>query len=109
MELEPFMLGLILVGVGLTVKVARDGLMDIGDIKVRIADCNHQIAETEIKTIDLEEQACGKDLEVNALRKEVAEVEDKEKQLSFTLRKKKQGEKEAAKTKFKVEMGNKQG
>jgi hypothetical protein len=47
-------------------------------------------------------------MEVNALRKEVAEVEDKEKQLSSTLKKKKQSERETARTKFKVDMEKRQ-
>jgi hypothetical protein len=99
MDIEPFVLGIILIGEGLKVKVVRDGLLDIGYFKGQNVNCKHQTAKTEIKTIDLEEKARGKELEVNAPRKEVAEVEDKEKQLSATLKKKKQSETDAGENK----------
>jgi|TARA_B110000116_G_scaffold255966_1_gene254739 hypothetical protein len=108
MDIEPFVLRIILIGEGLKVKVVRDGLLDIGYFKSRNVNCKHQTAKTETKTIDLEEKARGKELEVNAPRKVVAEVEDKEKQLSPTLKKKKQSETDAARTKFKVDMEKKQ-
>ena len=75
MDAEPLM-GLILVGLGLTAKVVKDGLHDIGNVKVRIADCIHAAAETEATTLELEEQTRIREQEVNVLRKTVQEMEE---------------------------------
>ena len=103
--LEPFLMGLIAVGLGLTAKVVRDGMRNIGDVKLRIADCRQQTAETETATLELEEQSRGRENEINELRKHVKELEEKEQKVVTTVNAKKRAEKEKARTAFKVDMG----
>ena len=105
MDLEPFLMGLILVGLGLTAKVLKEGLRDIGDVKIRIADCQHATAESQTTTLELEEKARGRETEINELRKEVKELEEKEQKLVSTVNSKKRAEKAEARTNFKVDMG----
>jgi chaperonin cofactor prefoldin len=105
MDLEHFLMGLILVGVGLTAKVVKDGLSDIGKVKIRIADCIYATAEAEAATLEMEEQSRSMEKEVNDLRKQVSELEEKEIELSTNLRAKKRGDAGKARTTFKVDMG----
>jgi hypothetical protein len=104
MDIEPFLMGLILVGVGLTAKVVKDGLSEIGYVKIRIADCIHATAEAEAATLEMDEKSRSMEAEVNALRKQVSELEEKEKQLSANLRAKKKGDASRARTAFKVDL-----
>ena len=103
--MEAFLMGLILVGLGLTAKVVKDGLHDIGNVKVRIADCIHFTAETEAATLELEEQARTLEQEVNVLRKNVKEMEEKEQKLSSNVKSKKRAEDANSRTSFKVNLG----
>ena len=75
MGTEHFLLGLILVGVVLTAKVVRDGLSDIGYLKIRIADCISATAEAEATTLEMEEQSRSLEKEVNDLKNQVSELE----------------------------------
>ena len=102
--MEAFLMGLILVGLGLTAKVVKDGLHDIGNVKVRIADCIHAAAETEATTLELEEQTRIREQEVNVLRKTVQEMEEKEKELSAKVKSKKLAEEANSQTSFKVNL-----
>lgn len=102
--MEAFLMGLILVGLGLTAKVVKDGLHDIGNVKVRIADCIYVTAETEATTLELEEQTRIREQEVNVLRKTVKEMEEKEKELSAKVKSKKRAETANSRTSFKVNL-----
>ena len=105
MDVEHFLMGLILVGLGLTVKVVRDGLKDIGVVRVGIANCQHATAETEANTLELEEQTRVREEEVNTLRKQVQEMEEKEQMLSASVKSKKRAEATKSRTTFKVDPG----
>lgn len=105
MEIDTFLLGLIAVGLGLTVKVMRDGMRDIGDVQVLIADAVHATAETEANTLDLEEKARARAEEVNQLKKHVRELEDTDRDLSAKIRARKKADKDRSQTKFKVDLG----
>ena len=105
MELEPLLIGLIVVGLGLTAKVVKDGLKDIGDVKVRIADCIHATAETESSTLQLLDDARDRENEIGELKKQVKDLEEKEQKLGLTVRAKKKAETSRTGTTFKVDLG----
>ena len=102
---EHFLMGLILVGVVLTAKVVKDGMSDIGYLKIRIADCISSTAEAEAATLEMEEQFRSMEKEVNYLKNQVSELEEEEIKLSQILRDKKKDEAAKARTSFKVDMG----
>ena len=105
MDIEHFLMGLILVGVGLTAKVVKDGMSDIGNVKIRIADCIFATAEAEAATLEMEKQSRSMEKEVNDLKKQVSELEENEIQLSTNLRAKRRGDAAKARKSFKVDMG----
>ena len=99
-----FLMGLILVGLGLTAKVVKDGLSDIGNVKVGIADCLRVTAETEADTLELEEKARTLEQDVSVLRKNVKQLEEKEKKLSANVKSKKRTEEANSRKSFKVNL-----
>lgn len=105
MDLEPFLMGLIAVGMGLTAKVVRDGLKEIGDVKIRIADCRHATAEAESTALELEEKSRAREKEMVELRKLVKDLEEQEQKLFRTLSSKKKAAASQARTSFKVDLG----
>jgi hypothetical protein len=104
MDLEPFLMGLIAVGLGLTAKVIKDGLRDIGDVKIRIADCQHATAESEATTLELEEKARSREVEIIELRKQVKDLEEQERKVVSTVNAKKKAETSQNRTNFKVDL-----
>lgn len=104
-EIEPFLIGLILVGLGLTAKVARDGLRQITDVKLRIIDCKALTANYEVKIVDIEKEVREAEEQVQTLRKTVQGLEAKKRELAPTIKAKKAAEEKKSRTGFKVDLG----
>ena len=118
-EREPFLIGLIVVGIGLTIKVVRDGLQEISELRLRITASKVTTAEFEAKTVKMEEEVREVEQGVQALRQEVLQLETKQKGLrhtgtrkgrdhagpvDFALKVKKKDEEQRRPTKFRVDL-----
>ena len=103
-EREPFLIGLIIVGIGLTIKVVRDGLHEISELRLKLATCKATTAEFETKTVKKEEEVREVEQGVQALCQEVLQLETKDKELAAILKVKKKDEEQRRPTKFRVDL-----
>ena len=99
-----FFVGLMVVGLGLTVKVARDGIVEMQELSTLITDCSAETVVANEKTEKAKAETTDLESTVVQLREEVKVLEAKEKEILSNVKQKRDAEETKVKTSFKVDL-----